>query len=137
MAVVIIECLLIFSNLLIKTDPRMYIIMPVIALFIAASLVSINLGLGARFPQFQETNPSRIAAGSGGIIAAMASIAYVGLTIIILATPVYHYIKNKYYGHPVNYFMVFGPLIFFLILNLFTITLPMYMGLRSLEHRDY
>lgn len=136
-AVVILESLLILSNLFIKTDPQMYVLMPVIALFVAASLVSINLGLGARFPQFDETNPSRIAAGSGGIVAALASIAYVGISIIILATPAYHYIISKYYSRPVNHLMILIPLIVFLVLNTITIIFPLRMGLKSLEQRDF
>jgi ABC-2 type transport system permease protein len=136
-AVVILESLLILSNLFIKTDPQMYVLMPVIALFVAASLVSINLGLGARFPQFDETNASRIAAGSGGIVAALASIAYVGISIIILATPAYHYITSKYYGRPVNHLMILVPLVVFLILNTITIIFPLRMGLKSLEQRDF
>ncbi|MGB3480278.1 MAG: hypothetical protein WBB67_14105 [bacterium] len=136
-AVVILESLLILSNLFIKTDPQMYVLMPVIALFVAASLVSINLGLGARFPQFDETNPSRIAAGSGGIVAALASIGYVGISIIILATPAYHYIISKYYSRPVNHLMILIPLIVFLVLNTITIIFPLRMGLKSLEQRDF
>jgi len=136
-AVVILESLLILSNLFIKTDPQMYVLMPVIALFVAASLVSINLGLGARFSQFDETNPSRIAAGSGGIVAALASIGYVGISIIILATPAYHYIISKYYSRPVNHFMILMPLLIFLVLNTITIIFPLRMGLKSLEQRDF
>jgi hypothetical protein len=137
LAIIIMEGLLILSNLFIQTDPRMYILMPVIALFIAASLVSINLGFGARFPQFNESNPSRIAAGSGGIIAALASIAYVGFSVIILATPAYNYIRSEFYGRSVNHYMIIGPLLLFLLINTLTIILPMRMGLRSLEQRDF
>ena len=72
-AVIVIECLLLFSNLFIRIDRRVYVVMPFIALFVAASLVSINLGMGSRFPQFNEDNPSKIAAGSGGILAALAA----------------------------------------------------------------
>ena len=137
LAVIIMEGLLILANFFIRTDPHMYVLMPVIALFIAASLVSINLGFGARFPQFNETNPSRIAAGSGGIIAALASIAYVGISIIILATPAYHYIRSEFYGRSVNQYMIIGPLILFLLINMLAIILPLRIGLRSLEHRDF
>lgn len=135
--IIIVESLLILANLFIKTDPRMYILMPVIALFVAASVVSINLGLGARFPQFNETNPSRISAGSGGIIAALASIAYVGISIIILATPAYHFITSEYYGRSINLFMIAAPLLVFFIINVITITFPLRIGLKSLEQRDF
>jgi len=135
--VIIIEGLVIFSNIFIKTDQRMYVIMSVIAVLVAASLVSINLGIGSRFPQFNEDNPSKIAAGSGGIIAALISIAYVGISIIILSTPAYNYLTNKYFNRPLNSFFIYSAFIVFLIFNILTITLPLHLGIRSLERRDF
>ncbi len=136
-AIIILEGLLIFSNILIKTDGRIYLVMSLIALFFAASLISINLGLGSRFPQFNEDNPSKIAAGSGGIIAALASIAYVAISIIILSTPAYNYLANKYYNRTPNAFMIYLSCILFLILSAFAIILPLRLGIKSLERRDF
>jgi ABC-2 type transport system permease protein len=136
-AVIIVEFLLVFANLFINIDRRLYIIMPIIGLFVAASLVSINLGLGSRFLHFNEENPSRIAAGSGGIIAALVSIGYVGVLILILATPAYNYLSNTFLNRPVNYFLVSTGLILFIILNLCAILIPLKIGMRSLERRDF
>jgi len=136
-AVIIIEGLLIFSNIFIKTDQRIYLVMPIIAIFVAASLVSINLGLGAAFPQFNEDNPSKIAAGSGGIIAALASIAYVGISILILATPAYNYLTSRYLNRPGNYLLIYMGFLLFFIFNFFTIALPLGLSIKSLERRDF
>ena len=136
-AVIIMEGLLIFSNIFIKTDQHMYVVMPLIALFIAASLVSINLGFGSIFPQFNEDNPSRIAAGSGGIIAALASITYVAISIFILATPAYNYLTNKYFNRPGNMFVIYVAFIFFFIFSAFTIIFPLRLGIKSLGQRDF
>jgi len=137
LAIIIIEGLLILSNIFIKTDPQMHYIMPIIALFVAASLVSINLGFGGRFPQFQERNPSKIAAGPGGIIAALASIGYVGITGIILATPAYNYLSSRYLNQPLNIRLILFALLMFITLNIFTIIFPMHQCLRSLQLRDF
>jgi ABC-2 type transport system permease protein len=137
LAIVIIETLLVFSNLFIKTDRHMYIIMPVIALFFAASLVSINLGFGSRFPQFNEDNPSKISAGSGGIIAALASISYVGISIIILATPAYHYLSSTYLNRPLNSHVLYGAIALFFILNICTIVIPLRWATKSLQRMDF
>lgn len=136
-AVIIVEFLLVFANLFINIDRRLYIIMPIIGLFVAASLVSINIGLGSRFLHFHEENPSRIAAGSGGIIAALVSIAYVGILILILATPAYNYLSNTFLNRPVNYFLVSTGLVLFAILNFCAILIPMKIGIRALERRDF
>ncbi len=137
MAVIIIESLLIFSNFFIRTDPHIYFIMPIIAMFIAASLVSINLGFGSVFPQFDDDNPSKIAAGSGGIIAALASIAYVGLSVLILATPAYNYLTNRYFSRPNNYFLICLSFAVFIIFNIFTIVMPLRWGIKVLEKKDF
>lgn len=115
----------------------MYLTMPFIALFFAASLVSINLGFGSRFPQFNEDNPSKIAAGSGGIIAALASITYVAISIIILATPAYNYLTNKYFNRPSNEFVIYLSFAFFFVFSVLTIIFPLRLGIKSLEQRDF
>jgi hypothetical protein len=111
--------------------------MSVIAVLVAASLVSINLGIGSRFPQFNEDNPSKIAAGSGGIIAALLSITYVGVSILILAAPAYNYLTFKYFNHSLNYGLLYAAFFAFLIFNIFTIYVPLRLGLRALEQRDF
>jgi ABC-2 type transport system permease protein len=133
----IFEGLLILSNLMIKTDPTFYVIMPVIGLFVAASLVAINLGLGSRFPQFNEDNPSRIAAGSGGIIAAVTSVAYVGISLIILAAPAYNYLTNRYMNRPNNPCLIVIGFTAFLVFNTLTILGFYRLGVRALEKRDF
>ncbi|MGB7055623.1 MAG: hypothetical protein WBE28_09925 [bacterium] len=136
-AVLIIEFLIIFANLFINIDRRLYLIMPAIGFFVAAALVSINLGLGSRFPQFNEDNPSRIAAGSGGIISALVSIAYVGISILFLATPAYNYLSNTFLNRPVNYYLVYAGFSLFFLFTLTAIILPLMLGIKSLERRDF
>ena len=136
-AVIIMEILLLSANLFIRVGRGVYLMMPVIGLFVAASLVSINLGLGSRFPHFHEDNPSRIAAGSGGIIAALTSIAYVGASIVILAAPAYNYLSHTFMDMPVNYLLVYAGFTLFVLFSTFTIIMPLRIGIRSLERRDY
>ncbi|MBE0434103.1 hypothetical protein IBX73_11655, partial [candidate division WOR-3 bacterium] len=135
-AVVIIEVLLISANFFIRVDRGLYLLLPAIGLFVAAALVSINLGLGSRFPNFHDDNPSRIAAGSGGIISALVSIAYVGIVILVLATPAYNHLSNTYMNRPVNHFLVYTGFTLFLLISVFTIIMPLRIGIRSLERRD-
>jgi ABC-2 type transport system permease protein len=136
LVIMIFEGLLVISNLLIRTDPTFYLIMPVIGLFVAASLVAINLGLGSRFPHFNEDNPSRIAAGSGGIIAALVSVAYVGVSLIILAAPGYNYLTSRYLNRPGNPVLIWAGFAMFLVFNLATIFGFLRLGVRSLERKD-
>ena len=136
-AALIIEILIIFANLFINIDRRLYLIMPAIGLFMAAGLVSINLGLGSKFLQFTEDNPSRIAAGSGGIISALVSITYVGVSILFLATPAYNYLSNTFMNRPVNFYLVYTGFALFTLVNVAAIVLPLKIGIKALEHRDF
>lgn len=136
-AVILIECLLLLSNLFIRIDRRVYVVMPFIALFVAASLVSINLGMGTRFPQFNEDNPSKIAAGSGGILAALASITYVAVTITILATPAYYYLRARFMNRQHSVLMLLIACVLFIVVNITTIVLPLRLGIASFKRRDF
>ncbi|UCF70192.1 MAG: hypothetical protein JSW49_08310 [candidate division WOR-3 bacterium] len=136
-AVIIIEFLLISANLFIKVERGLYFVMPVIGLFVAAALVSINLGLGSKFPHFSEDNPSRIAAGTGGIIAALISITYVAISILLLATPAYNYLSHTFMARPVNYLLVYAGFALFIAVSICAIFIPLRIGITSLERRDY
>ncbi len=137
LTIILVQALLFMSNIFINTDPGLIFILPVIGLFFAASLVSICLGLGCRFPQFNEDNPSKIAAGSGGIITALVSIAYVGISIMILAAPAYNYLRSKYLQRPGNPTLIVLCFLLFVAFNIITIILPVRIGINALEKRDY
>jgi len=136
-AIIVLESLLILANVFIQTDERLYVIMPLIALCVAAALVAINLGFGCRFPQFNEDNPSRIAAGAGGIITALASIAYVAIIVVVLSTPAYHYLRSTYMNRPSNTFMIILAFCVFILISAAATFIPLYVGIRSLTKRDY
>ncbi len=134
--VLIFEGLLIVSNLLIKTDHYFLMIMPGLGLCFAAALVAIDLGLGSAFPQFNEDNPSRIAAGSGGIITALISIGYVILCLVILAVPAYQYLAGKYLQRANRPALVIVYFVIFAVVNGLALLLPLRIGTMSLTRRD-
>uniref|UniRef100_A0A7C4X9I3 Uncharacterized protein n=1 Tax=candidate division WOR-3 bacterium TaxID=2052148 RepID=A0A7C4X9I3_UNCW3 len=137
LGILIMESLLLLANSFIKIDRVIYLLMPPIAIFVAASLISITLGMGCVYPQFNEDNPSKIAAGTGGIITALLSIAYVGLVIIILAGPAHNYLLSRHFNQQLNPVIILSHLGIFIILNIFSIFLPLRFGLRSLQNRDF
>lgn len=135
--VAIMECLLIVANLFIRTAPVLFYFSLLISLFVATSLISINLGMGCIFPQFNEDNPSKIASGSGGIIAALISIAYIAIVIIIFAPPVHNFLLSYYFRRPPNIRLIITSLVAFAVLNFATIFLPIKFGIRAMKQRDF
>jgi ABC-2 type transport system permease protein len=53
-------------------------------LLTSLALISLSLGMGAVFAQFNETNPMKISSGYGGIITVMLSLFYVAFSVTSL-----------------------------------------------------
>jgi len=89
-------------------------------------LVSLALGLGALFPQFQERNPMRIASSMGGTITVILSLIYVAAMVGTLVWFIILYEK----GIPT--LQLTGALLLTAALSALTIILPLKLGLSSL-----
>ncbi|RMF08568.1 MAG: hypothetical protein D6762_05395 [Candidatus Neomarinimicrobiota bacterium] len=73
-----------WSNVFLALGWQIQVISTGYLLVMSIALTSISLGLGAVFPQFDETNPMRIVSGVGGIIAIVASLVYVACMVLSL-----------------------------------------------------
>lgn len=69
------------GNYYLGQDPIMMTISTLFLLVMSLGLVSLSLGLGAVFPQFDEPNPMRITSGAGGIITVLTSLVYVAIMV--------------------------------------------------------
>jgi len=135
--IILAETLCISTNLLLGVN-RLFFLLSVVSVFLfAVALVSISVGLGSMFPDFSERNPSKIASGPGGILTALISLGYVGLSITILAFPVHLYIRLSIAQKscPVEPFILAGILL--LIINSLAITTPILLGNRFLKRREF
>jgi len=133
---ILVETLIIVSNLLLKVDAMLTAFSMVAVLFFACSLVSLSIGFGAGMPDLKESNPSKIASGPGGILTALASLGYVGLSVSIMAWPGFAYLNSRMSGAPLPGFPFVASGLAFLALNAITITVPIYLGMRSLSRRE-
>jgi len=137
LCIILMESLLFFANFFIKTEPIIFYFSLFIGLFVALSLISINLGMGCIFPQFNEDNPAKIASGSGGIISALTSIGYIAIVIILFSAPVHNYLTSHYFNRPLNSKIIIASFVAFGILSFLTIYLPMRLGIKAMEKRDF
>lgn len=132
----LVESIVLISDLLLKVDPILTLFSMVVVLFFACSLVSISIGFGAGMPDLKESNPSKIASGPGGILAAVTSLAYVGVCLTIMAWPGYVYLTSRFTNAPVPAFPLAISALAFLILNAAAVLLSIYLGTRSLARRE-
>ncbi len=75
------EAVSLTSNLFLSRDLPTAVISSVMLLVMSLVLISISLGFGAVFAQFDESNPIKISSGTGGIITIITSLVYVGLMV--------------------------------------------------------
>jgi len=132
-ALVLTETLSLISNQLLHTMPGLKAISHISLGLMCLVLTSLTIGLGAMMPDFKERNPSKIASGLGGLLAALAGLAYVGLSIVVLAWPAYLYAMNQWRSR-VNYgqalVISFG---IFLLLSGIAMYLPLKFGLKKIK----
>lgn len=68
-------------------------------LLTSLALISLSLGLGAVYAQFNETNPMKISSGYGGIITIVLSLIYVSLSVLALVLVINLYQSNGASGY--------------------------------------
>lgn len=132
-ALVLTETLSLISNQLLNTMPGLKVISHISLGLMCLVLTSLTLGLGAMIPDFKERNPSKIASGLGGLLAALAGLAYVALSIVVLAWPAYLYALSQW-RHRINYgqalVISFG---IFLVLSGIAMYFPLRFGLKKIK----
>ena len=71
-------------------------------LFTAPGVVSLGLGLGAAYPDFNSENPAQSVTSFGGLIFMLLSTAFIGIIIILEAGPVYTLFMAELKGHSLS-----------------------------------
>ena len=131
------EALAIVSNSLLAQSSQMMLITAVGILLMSISLVSLNVGLGILFPNFDELNPMRIASSGGGMIAALLSLAYVGIMVVIAALPTYRYASRAAFGETLSSWEIISSIVAMVVINLAATIIPLRLGLKNIGKREF
>lgn len=106
-------------------------------LTITVGLVSMGIGFGALFPMFSVENIHQVESSLGGFVYMTASLAYIGLSIMILSWPVrMHFAQRFGQVGAWNWDVVWICAAAFVILNAAALIIPWKMGQRSLENHE-
>lgn len=135
-ALLLAEALSLASARLLKTPPGLGLMSHLCLAVMCLAVTSISLGLGAVWPDYREANPSRIASGLGGVLAALASLAYVGISIVVLAWPAYLYATQRWHGRASYGGALTASLLLFALISAAATLIPLRLGLRALAERD-
>jgi ABC-2 type transport system permease protein len=135
-ALVLTEGLSLISNHILRTQPGMRYLSAFSLGLMCLAVTSLVLGLGALFPDFRERNPSKIASGLGGLLAALAALGYVGLSVAVLAWPAYLYSANMW-RHNISYGGALTVALgLFVLISAVVIWVPLRFGLKELERHE-
>ena len=130
------EVLIISSNHLLQVSRFMNYLSAITMFFMTFGIVGLALGVGAAYPRFHLENPAKIAAGYGGVVYMLISMAFIGVVVALEARPVYFYFMSYFRGIPITTEEWIGFSGFFVVaaaLNVIAFILPIQLGIKSLE----
>jgi ABC-2 type transport system permease protein len=84
------ELLIVATNMLLHVTPFMMFISTMTILLMVPGIVSIGIGLGAIYPDFQAENPSQSVTSLGGLIYMTLCIGFIVSVIVLESGPVYN-----------------------------------------------
>ena len=128
------ELLVILTNLLLEVAPFIMALSIVTMILLVPGIVSLGIGLGARYPDFKAENTAKAATGFGGLVFMTLSALFVAAVILLETTPVYQLFSARIRGTEISMSTwFFMGLSFFLAL-----TLSIFVTLRAMKsgHRQ-
>ncbi len=134
---VIAELVAVISNGFLSQNFETVVLTAFGILLMSLSLVSLNVGLGIIFPNFEELNPMRIASSGGGMIAALLSLFYVALMVIIIAAPVYRFSSHLAFGESFQNIEFIISIAALVVINLAATLLPLRIGSSAIGKREF
>ena len=135
--IVITELIAFLSGFMLKLEGLYQLLTISGIFFMSLALSCLAVGFGATFPDFSERNPSRIASGPGGILTVVVSMFYIGLMMVLLAVPCYKYTEYLISGGDFPLESIIFSVAGAIILNVVTITVPLWIGAKSVAKREF
>ncbi len=129
------EVLIVVTNLLLHVTPFMMVLSVLTIFFMVPGIVSMGLGLGAIYPDFQAENPAQSVTSLGGLIYMTLSIGFILAVVALEAGPVYSIFMSgiRRVGlKGVQWLWLVGSFSVVLILCLMALMIPMRLGEKKL-----
>jgi len=101
-------------------------------------IVSMGVGLGAIYPDFQSENPAQSVTSFGGLVFMILSAGFIGGIILLEAGPVYSVFMADVSGNvltTIQWIWLIGSFSIVLILCVLAVVVPMRLGERMLLKR--
>jgi ABC-2 type transport system permease protein len=90
------------TNYMLDVSSFMFAVSTLTIVLMTFAVSGLAIGFGTLFPQFETENAAQIPTSFGGLVFMMATIALLGAVIVVLAGPVYGYLRAVNEGRPVT-----------------------------------
>jgi len=130
------QVLTIVSNQFLGATLFMTVLSSITILFVTFGIVGLGVGMGAAFPKFKFENVTQIAGSSGGLLYMIAASSFIAAVLFLESIPVYLILSADFRGVPLTSRALAASILslgLVLVLNLFTVALPMRWGRRKLD----
>ncbi|MBY0585554.1 hypothetical protein K2X85_00140 [bacterium] len=154
-SLVVTLLLTLISAYMLSLEPLLIMLQVVSMIIICFGVSGIAVGMGARFPEMGETDPSKIASGFGGTINLLVSLMFILFVIATMALPCHLYSltleieQGLSQGRDLNIAASSGitleqfrlgltiSMIVSLLVGIIATLGPMRMGIRAFERREF
>ena len=134
------ELLIVVTNILLHVTPFMMAISIVTIFLMVPGIISMGIGLGAIYPDFQSENPAQSVTSLGGLIYMTLCIGFIASIIVLEAGPVYNVFMTGIRGVSLTGFQwlwLVGSFSVVLILCLMAVVIPMRLGEQRISRYGY
>lgn len=90
-AVITTFTLTLIGAMMLQLDPFLIVLQLITVTILCFGLSGIAVGLGAKFPEMRQADPSKIAAGFGGTLNLVASLLFIFVVVLMMALPCHAY----------------------------------------------
>ncbi len=128
--------LIFFSHQPLKQFPAVQTISVILMVSVSLSLVSLNLGAGAFFVNYEEKNPIRAASSQSATLTFLISILYLTLLVGVMFIPFTKYFEYILHGTAFDIMSLYSSVLSVIIISLMIGSVSCITGIQSLK-RDF
>jgi len=129
------EIITVATNILLNVTPFMMTLSTITVFFIVPGVVSMGIGLGAAYADFNSENPTQTVTSFGGFLFMALSAGFISTVIVLEATPVYSLFMAGMHQRamtPFEWSWIVGSFVLVLIICVLATVLPMKFGEKQL-----
>ena len=133
---ILAEILIVVSNVLLHVTPFMMVLSVTTVFFMVPGIVSMGVGFGAAYPDFQSENPSQSVTSFGGLLFMILCAGFIAIIIVLEAGPVYSVFMAELHGvrlSTLQWIWLIGSFSLVLLLCVLAVVVPMRWGERRLS----